>query len=368
MTHKQPGVVAGPIYTVPGRTCPAPQAGKHGVVPALGLSSAGVGNRAGLVPGAPTPRMCGFTSDSVTATKRSAPSSGISTRLEGGTSMTLHGVLTTYVNQGCRCRPCSSASSEYGRRRARLRAYGQIDPLIPVETVATHIAWLSTQGVGWERVATLAGVGRTTISQIIYPSRNRRGVTPRISAAVMAILPTLDDLADYALTTAAGTQRRLQALMALGWSLTEIQRSTGMTALGRCLTRDLITARAARAVRGFYDTHWDITPRSCDLHAQAVIERTRARAVSAGWLPPLAWDDDAIDDPAAAPPAAALRRVNSSHRIHVDDVGELTEQGATWAELERRIGACRNSIEVALIRAGRGELIGRITSNRWVAA
>ncbi|KAB7740912.1 hypothetical protein GA707_18620 [Nostocoides sp. F2B08] len=47
---------------------------------------------------------------------------------------------------------------------------------------------------------------------------------------------------------------------------------------------------------------------------------------------------------------------------------ELATQGATWLELEHRVGACRNSIEVALTRAGRTELIGRITSNRWVAA
>lgn len=282
--------------------------------------------------------------------------------------MAPHGVLDTYVNHGCRCLPCSSASAEYARRRPRLRAYGRLEELVPVETVATHLTWLSTQGVGWEQAATLAGVGRTTIEQILHPTGHRRGVTPRVASAVMAVLPTLDDLADAALTAAAGTRRRLQALMVLGWSLTQIQRACGLSALGRCLTRELVTARTARAVRDFYGSHWADTPAAIDPRAQAVIDRTRARAERAGWLPPLAWDDDTIDDPDAPAPVHARRPARSWQRIYVEDVAELATQGATWAELEHRVGACRNSIEVALTRAGRSELIGRITSNRWVAA
>ncbi len=60
MTHKQPSAVAAPNYTGPGRTRLAPQTGKRGVVPALGLSSAAVGINAGLVPGVPAPRMSGL--------------------------------------------------------------------------------------------------------------------------------------------------------------------------------------------------------------------------------------------------------------------------------------------------------------------
>lgn len=368
MTHKQPSAVAAPNYTGPGRTRLAPQTGKRGVVPALGLSSAAAGNRAGLVPGAPAPRMSGSSPTSSQPSDLAHLPSGISTRLEGGTEMAPHGVLDTYVNHGCRCLPCTSASAEYGRRRPRLRAYGRLEQLIPVETVATHLAWLSTQGVGWEQAATLAGVGRTTIEQILYPSAHRRGVTPRVAAAVMSVLPTLDDLADAALTPSAGTQRRLQALMVLGWPLTQIQQTCGLSALGRCLTRDLVTARTARAVRDFYDTHWTTGPTAGDRRAQAVIDRTRARAEQAGWLPPLAWDDDTIDDPDVPTPAHTRRPAKGWQRIYVDDIAELATQGATWAELEHRVGAVRNSIEIALTRAGRTELIGRITSNRWVAA
>ena len=263
--------------------------------------------------------------------------------------MAAHGVLDTYVNHRCRCAACSAASADYGRRRARLRAYGQLEPLVPVETVSEHIAWLATQGLGWEQVARLARVGRTTVEQIIYPHGCRRGVTPRVSAAVLAVLPTLDNVADAALVPSAGTQRRLQALMVLGWPLTEIQRSCALSALGRCLTRDQVTARVARAVRDFYDAHWSRDPQAADLRTHAMHERTRARARRAGWLPPLAWDDDTIDDPGAATPRLAARPAPSARpRIYVDDVIELVTHGATWPELETRLGTFINvTFEVA---------------------
>lgn len=85
MTHNRPAAVLGPIYTGPGRTRPAPQAGKVRVVPAFsGLSSAGVGDPAGLVPGAPTPRMSGSTPTPSQPPRTTHLPSGISTRLEGG--------------------------------------------------------------------------------------------------------------------------------------------------------------------------------------------------------------------------------------------------------------------------------------------
>lgn len=368
MTHKQPGTVPGPIYTGPGRTSSGPQAGKRGVVPALGLSSAAAGNRAGLVPSAPAPRMSGSSSTPSQPSALAHLPSGISTRLEGGTEMAPHGVLDTYVNHGCRCAACTKASREYGRRRARLRAYGQLEELVPLEQVAAHIAWLSTQGVGSRQIAQLANIGRMTVEQVTRPSSYRRGVTPRVAAAILAVRPTLDALADSALTTSAGTQRRLQALMVLGWSLSQIQRATGTSALHRCLTRETVTAKLAREVRDFYDAHWTSSPKADRPHAQTAITRTRLRAEKAGWLPPLAWDDDTIDDPNLPAPVHARRPAKSWQRIYVDDVAELAALGATWAELEHRVGACRNSIEIALTRAGRTELIGRITSNRWVAA
>ena len=68
----------------------------------------------------------------------------------------------------------------------------------------------------------------------------------------------MDNAATSALIDAIGTQRRLGALMLQGHTLTAIQRELGLSALGGVLTRDRVTARVARAVRDYYDTHWAI--------------------------------------------------------------------------------------------------------------
>jgi len=278
-----------------------------------------------------------------------------------------HGRLTTYVNSRCRCARCTAAAREYGRRRARLRAYGQLEELVPVETVATHLTWLTTHGLGSRQIALLAHVSRPTVDGILNPSTPRRGVTPRVASAILAVLPGLDYYADNALICGVGTQRRLQALMVLGWPLAEIQRATGTSALHRCLTRAQVTARLARLIRDFYEAHWSAGPVAAHI-PHASIARTRARAQRAGWLPPLAWDDDLLDDPTAAGDPAAVRPAPNGVRIHLEDVEFLAVHGASWDEVQTRTGACRNSIEVACARAGRPDLVARVTNNRRVAA
>lgn len=170
MTHKQPGTVPGPIYTGPGRTRPAPLSGTYrGMEPAAQAGIRGGREQRWVGPRRPTPRIVGTTSPPSQRSFTAHLPSGISTRLEGGTEMAPHGVLDTYVNHGCRCAACTKASREYGRRRARLRAYGQLEELVPLEQVAAHIAWLSTQGVGSRQIAQLANVGRMTVEQVTRP-------------------------------------------------------------------------------------------------------------------------------------------------------------------------------------------------------
>ncbi len=279
-----------------------------------------------------------------------------------------HGRLNTYVTHRCRCVPCTGASREYERTRRRLRAYGRLPQLVAVEELVTHLGWLSVHGIGWEQVAALTGLSRSTVSAILYPDHPRRGVTPRIAAAILAILPTMDNAAEAALIDSAGTRRRLGALMLQGHTLTAIQTAIGVAALGRVLTRDRVTARVARAVRDFYDIHWDTPAVPADAHAAGVIARTIARAQADGHLPAMAWDDDLIDDPASTPDTAASRPAPRGARIHLEDVEFLAEHGATWEEIEARTGACRNSIEVSCGRADRRDLVARISSNRRVAA
>jgi hypothetical protein len=96
---------------------------------------------------------------------------------------------------------------------------------------------------------------------------------------------------------AHGAHRRIRALQALGWSLRDINvelgcanRHTGFasTLLGEAT----ILASTLERVIAVYD-RLSMTPGPSNL--------ARAKAAAKGYPPPLAWDEDAIDDPRACP-------------------------------------------------------------------
>ena len=126
-------------------------------------------------------------------------------------------------------------------------------------------------------------------------------------------------------TDPTGTVRRLQALAAEGWTLADLADLLGVTRSGVHMLRSdpparMLTATAER-VRAVYEQLGppDLTP------ARRV---ARARALRRGWAPPLAWDDDDLDNPAATP--------------HVDDIRHGTRSGYVThrARGEDACGAC----------------------------
>lgn len=99
-----------------------------------------------------------------------------------------------------------------------------------------------------------------------------------------------------------GTARRLQALAAIGWSLDELTMYLGWpkgSVQNRRTARwPTVTRATADRVARVYD-ELSMTP--------GPSSRARDLAVRRGWSPPLAWNDDEIDDPAAKP-AVGTRR------------------------------------------------------------
>lgn len=323
------------------------------------LAPVGVENDVGLVPDA-QPYRCRSTPTVYWACQGNAPF-----RL----SLNMTNSHPAGSSQSCSCSACEEVLREHARARGRREACGTSTPLVPVSEVRAHLKWLSKCGIGWEQVAEAAGIGRTTVADIAYPSGSRRGVTVRVADAVFAVAPTLDNSAPGAHVPSAGTARRLQALMLQGWDLRTIQEFLGVSALGRVLTRDTVTVRVALLVRSFYDTHWHRRPVADSPTKRTVVARTVLRAQAEGFLPALAWDEDAIDDPCAEPDRTRVRS-NPSAQVHIylEDLEFLANHGASWNEVERRLGACRNSLETVCRRATRTDVLSKITSNRWVAA
>ena len=196
---------------------------------------------------------------------------------------------------------------DYMRHRDRQIAYGRWEPFVPADRARGHVRWLSSCGVGWEQAATLAGVPKGTVSKLLYgaggtpPSRRIR---PETEAAILAVRPALDVVDGRTIVDGTGTRRRLQALARCGWPMSRL--SARLDGPGRqldtILRRDArVRAATARAVRVLYDDLWDQAPPEETREDRAAAAYARNRARKQGWVPPLAWDDDEIDDPAAVP-------------------------------------------------------------------
>lgn len=221
-----------------------------------------------------------------------------------------HGTRLAYITDRCRCRPCRDANAGHQSRIDRLKAYGQWDPLTDAEPVREHVRWLMSQGMGWQRIARTSGVSTGAMTKILYgkrlPDGTRRAPTQRVrhetAALILAVQPDLDLLGRKACIDGTGTRRRLQALIAAGWSQEKLARMLGMTGsnFGRVVrSDDHVHAATARAVRDLYERLWDTPPPLGRKGDRIAASRAMNLARRRGYLPALAWDDDSIDDPGA---------------------------------------------------------------------
>lgn len=76
-------------------------------------------------------------------------------------------------------------------------------------------------------------------------------------------------------------------------------RARGSRIAGLCLGE--VTKSMAERVAKLYDQLWDVRPSQADHRDKISVSRATAYACKRAWLPPLAWDDDTIDNPAAQP-------------------------------------------------------------------
>jgi hypothetical protein len=102
-----------------------------------------------------------------------------------------------------------------------------------------------------------------------------------------------------ALVPIVGTRRRIRALMRLGWTAQHIATECGWEHRNAVL--DLITP--GRREQTTLTSTRDRVAAAYDRLSMQIgpSSRTRNRAERADWLPPLAYDDDRIDDPDYSP-------------------------------------------------------------------
>jgi hypothetical protein len=162
--------------------------------------------------------------------------------------------------------------------------------------------------------------------------------------------------------TPQGTRRRLQALMNRGWSPQAIQAATGIPAarITAAVTgrRQPALALDDHQVAAAYDRLWQRPPPQATPRERKQAAAARDTAERHKWPPPMAWDDDLIDQPDARP-APGWARTGTSHRSAdlAADLAWIREQGgyrhASIDAAAARLGVKPNTLGQACLRAAR---------------
>ena len=286
-----------------------------------------------------------------------------------------HGTRQAYVLDKCRCRPCRTANSEHEAARTKAKAYGRYDVgRVDAQPAREHLAMLAENGISLKRAAELAGAAHSTLGHIVYGRRDRgegprKRIERRVADAILAIRPGLDSIPDGRPIDGTGTARRVQALAAIGHSINHQAAAAGLDrqVLDRALDGHRTTAATARAVRALYDRLWDKPAAPTEWHAKVAASRTRNTAARLGWAPPLAWDDDTIDNPHAQPEGHGKDQRHGTAEL-IEDVHHLRPAGCTAATVAARLGRPQHSIERTLDRAGRHDLASWLRTGNEAAA
>jgi DNA-binding XRE family transcriptional regulator len=209
-----------------------------------------------------------------------------------------HGTHAMYSLDGCRCIPCRRDHTAHRNRTDRLKAYGRYDRYNqPVGPVRDHIVMLRGAGITPARLSEISGVSEFAIFRVLR-SPDSGIVRARTARRILAVQPSPENAAGHAIVDSTGTRRRVEALVAIGWNLKQLTEMLGYspTQIPRMLAGEPVRMRTAREVARFYDVMWD---------RPAPAGRSRAFALRMAaerrYYPPLARDDDEIDDPAAKP-------------------------------------------------------------------
>jgi hypothetical protein len=207
------------------------------------------------------------------------------------------GAIQAY-RDGCRCYPCSDGWARY--QKGRLSSDWK--PFVDAEIVRAHLEYLHANDMPFATIARLAGIGPTTIGSLRGIGRAATvQVRAEVAARILAVQPEIGLTGRCGYVEGTATFRRLQALQALGFTQKFLSDRLGSHDKHLDLEQPrMVRAAFVEDVRRLYDELWDQDPARFGLRPSAITV-ARNRAAANGWPPPLAWDDDEIENPNAQP-------------------------------------------------------------------
>ena len=265
-----------------------------------------------------------------------------------------HGTVQAYTRDGCRCDDCYAVKSKKDAAIRKEIAQGKHLPgLVPAGPTMEHLDLLARNGISLQMAGKLSGIDWTSLQRI---RSGKQEVVQRITEdAVLGIrIDTVAPKGSAVRVDGTGTARRLHALVALGYPIEWIVRYMGLPpgAMDYVSAGGNIRWDRALWVRIAYDELWDTTPPD----SIRLCERTKARlhAQKMGWPPPMAWDDDTIDDPNTPTPELIQRRYTA--RELAAEIEFLRNNRTPYWDVPGRLGYSRKSLVRRLYRDGRSDL------------
>lgn len=192
----------------------------------------------------------------------------------------------------------------------RLAEFG---PLIDAAPTRAHLAHLRSFNISVRTIHRLSGVSMKALGSLIWGTEGRppTGQVRQETADRLRSVQIRPELfAPGTKIGSTGTARRLQALQANGWSpsllaaeMTTSKEHVRKLSFGQF---DRVLVTTALTVKAVYERLWDVLPPQDTPHEVGGAKRVCRKAARYGWAPPMAWDDESIDDPAAVPDGVAV--------------------------------------------------------------
>lgn len=247
------------------------------------------------------------------------------------------------------------------RKRWRIENERGLKRIVDPGKAQDHVQTLvSEHGVSLRGIAEAANVSAFIISDL---NRNlKQSIHRDTEKAILAVTAeaVLARPNAEGFVPNIGGRRRIQALMAMGWRHQDLTPLLGLNTANIVHQQgEWFTKRKHDAIKDLYGRLWDKRGPATTLSIN--------RITKAGYAPPLAWDDETIDDPNAVADfgtkvsgrgPAAEGTVPKADAV-VEDVEFLLDEGLTWDAITDRLGMNPKSLDKNLRRLGRADLIHR---------
>lgn len=229
---------------------------------------------------------------------------------------------------------------------SRAKTVGRRLGYVGAQPARDHLAALRATGLTLARISLLSGVNRRVMQRLakqdlVNAETERKLFALSVSGEIHSIS------ADAAKIDATGTRRRLQALAAMGYHHEGVADMLDMdrTNIWRLATRykELVFAQTARDIDALF-RKLQMTPAPPGRGAVQAINRAKRN----GWAPPLAWDEDTIDNPSAMPDLGKEEKDWLDRYCELVDMGVPGERaaerlGLKWTTVQRRLQRRENA-------------------------